>query len=487
MTQSDLNTANVRMDRRDFLKKTTRTAGAMGAWALGAGVSASLSGCGTSVAPQATAGERAQAQAALGQLTWSNWSEGQTCHPQAILSPSSEAELAQIIQKAPNVRVVGSGHSFMPLVCSDQTIVSLDPLAGVMAHDSHQLTATVLGGTKLSQLARDLEIIGQETINLPDVLYQSLGGAMSTATHGTGKDTCAMHHYATQIKLMTADGQTLTCSAHENADVWSAAKVSLGALGVITEVTLQNRPARKLHRKVWVQTLKSVLADGAKLFEQYEHFELLYLPHTGFCIMISHSPYDGVIEPRLASKDDDGLGDLKKLRDQVPAFLRPLFARFLISDGQIMEEAKDQSWRVLAQPRPSKFNESEYHIPKEHGFACFERVCATMDSLPQTYYPIEFRLTKGDDAWLSPFYQRDCHSIAVHASHVEPYDYLLSTIGPIFKSFGGRPHWGKLNDLGFNELAALYPRWHDFLKIRAQLDPHGKFSNDYTRRIFNLA
>ena len=469
--------------RRAFLKNT---GAAVSTIALG-GVASTLSGCGNAVAPQTTAGEQARLQAGLGQLTWNNWSEGQTCHPQAILTPTSEAELAQIIRSAPNVRFVGSGHSFMPLVCTEQTIVSLDPLAGVMAHDAQKVTATVLGGTKLSQLARDLEVIGQETINLPDVLYQSLAGAISTATHGTGKDTCAMHHYATQIKLMTADGQILTCNAQENAEVWSAAQVSLGALGAITEVTLQNRPARQLHRKVWVQTLQSVLRDGATLFEQLEHFELLYLPHTGFCILISHTPYEGEIEPRLASKDDDGLNDLKQLRDKVPAFLRPLFARFLIKDGEVLEEAKDQSWRVLAQPRPSKFNESEYHIPKEHGFACFERVCAAMDQLPNTYYPIEFRLTKGDDAWLSPFYQRDCHSIAVHASHVEPYDYLISTIGPIFKHFGGRPHWGKLNDLGFKELAELYPRWQDFLRIRAQLDPRGKFVNDYTRRIFNLA
>ena len=470
--------------RRAFLKNS---ATAVGAVALGSGAASILSGCGNSVAPQTTAGEQARQQAGLGQLTWNNWSEGQSCHPQAVLTPSTESELAQIIRTAPNVRFVGSGHSFMPLVCSDQTIISLDPLAGVMAHDAQKHTAVVLGGTKLSQLARDLEIIGQETVNLPDVLYQSLAGAMSTSTHGTGKDTCAMHHYATQIKLMTANGEILTCNAEKNADIWAAAKVSLGSLGAITEVTLQNRPARKLHRKVWVQSLKSVLANGAKLFEQLEHFELLYLPHTGFCILISHTPYEGEIEPRLASKDDDGLNDLKQLRDKVPAFLRPLFARFLIKDGEIIEQAKDQSWRVLAQPRPSKFNESEYHIPKEHGFACFEQVCATMDKLPNTYYPIEFRLTKGDDAWLSPFYQRDCHSIAVHASHVEPYDYLLSRIGPIFKQFGGRPHWGKLNDLGFKELAELYPRWQDFLRIRAQLDPRGKFTNDYTRRIFNLA
>ena len=207
---------NPNQHRRAFLKNS---ATAVGAVALGSGAASILSGCGNSVAPQTTAGEQARQQAGLGQLTWNNWSEGQSCHPQAVLTPSTESELAQIIRTAPNVRFVGSGHSFMPLVCSDQTIISLDPLAGVMAHDAQKHTAVVLGGTKLSQLARDLEIIGQETVNLPDVLYQSLAGAMSTSTHGTGKDTCAMHHYATQIKLMTANGEILTCIAEKNADI----------------------------------------------------------------------------------------------------------------------------------------------------------------------------------------------------------------------------------------------------------------------------
>lgn len=473
------------MDRRTFLKTSAQT---VGAGALLAGT-ASLSGCGNAVAPSITVGEHTRNSAALGQATWSNWSEAQACHPHAMLTPTSEAELAQIIRSAQNVRFVGAGHSFMPLVCTDQTIVSLDPLAGVMAHHPERLTATILGGTRLSQVNRDLDVVGQALINLPDVVYQSLAGAISTATHGTGTEFYALHHYITELKLMTAEGEILVCSPQQNPEVFRAAQVSIGSLGAITEVTLQNRKPLNLHRKVWVMKLADVLRDGPDLFKKHAFFELYYLPHTKFCVVIAHDAYEGALQPRKKSEDDSGLQDLKQLRDKVPAFLRPFFARFLINDGEVLEEAKDQAWRLLAQPRPSKFNESEYHIPREKGFECFAQVCAKMDSLPQTFYPIEFRVIKGqgDQAWLSPFYERDTHSIAVHAAYNEPYDYLLSEIGPIYKSFGGRPHWGKFNDLGFADFERLYPRWHDFLKIRAQIDPRGKFLNDYTRRIFNLA
>ena len=416
---------------------------------------------------------------------WQNWSELQKCNPASIETPTNEEALIEIMGKAKTVRFAGTGHSFMPLIPTDQTIVSLDAFSGIISKDDTNLTARVKAGSKLAYLAREFNDKGQAFMNLPDINTQSLAGAMNTGTHGTGREFMAMHAYVKALKLITPKGEEFECSATENPEIFQAAKVSIGSLGIITEYTIQNRNAYALHRVGTFRSLEWVLKNGPAEFDKHDHYELYYLAHTGMCYTIQHNVHTGPLKPKEKSEDEDYLSTFKSVRDYLfwaPSIRQSLMKQFL-EDGKVEEDFSDDAWRLLSQARVSKFNESEYHVPKENAFACFKKVCDTIDSMKNTYYPVEFRIIKKDDAWLSPF-QQDTMSIAIHASYDEEYQYLIKDFGPIYRSFGGRPHWGKLNDFTKEEFKKAYPRWDDFLAVRQKCDPENKLLNDYLKKIF---
>lgn len=459
------------MKRSDFLKQ-------IGTTAIGGTVlTGSLSSC----------KDYQRADYSEAKVGWENWSGLQRCNPVAVLTPATDEQLIDAMNKAKGIRFVGSGHSFMPLVPTNDTIISLDTFSGIVSTDDKNITARVKAGSKLAYLSREFDKKGQAFMNLPDINTQTLAGAISTATHGTGKDFKAIHGYIKALKLITPKGEILECSETENPDVFQAAKVSLGCLGAITEVTLQNRKSYTLHRLVTFQTLDWVLQNGTALFDKHQHFEVFYIPHTKMCMVIRHDVHTGTLKPRQTSEDEDGLQTLMDLRNYLSwsSPLRKWAAQLFLEDGMVVEDYSDDSWRLLAQARVSKFNESEYHVPKENAFACFKKVCELIDSKKETFFPVELRIIQGDDAWLSPFYQRDCMSIAIHASNKEEYKYLLTDFGPIYRNHDARPHWGKLNDMSKEQLAAVYPKFNDFLAVRKRCDPEGKLLNDYLKSIFS--
>ncbi len=417
---------------------------------------------------------------------WMNWSELQKCNPKQFASPTSEDALIEIMQKAEQLRFAGTGHSFMPLVPTDNTIISLDAMSGVISTDKLTNTAKVKAGSKLAYLAREFDDIGQAFVNLPDINTQTLAGATSTATHGTGANFMAMHAYFKSMRIITPQGEVIDCSENDNRNIFYAAKVGIGSLGAITEVTLQNRPAYALHRVVTFKTLAWVLKNAENEMLSNEHAEFCYIPHSGMCLYIKHDIHEGELNPRLVSEDEDSLDLLKQVRNYTSWFpwLQKNTISFSMEEDAIIEDYSDDSWRLLSQARVSKFNESEYHMPFENGIDCFKKVCELMDTKKDAYYPIELRVTKQDDAFLSPFYKRDTISVAIHAANTEKYQYLLKDFGPIFKLHEGRPHWGKLNNFTKNDFAKSYPMWNEFLEVRERCDPKGKLLNSYTSKIF---
>ncbi|TDL99440.1 MAG: FAD-dependent oxidoreductase [Flavobacteriaceae bacterium] len=417
---------------------------------------------------------------------WKNWSELHKANPKVIAAPKDEAELVKLMKEAKTVRFAGTSHSFMPLIPNDDTIISLDNFKGVLSVDKEKVQARVGAGTKLFFLSSELDKHGQALASIPDINTQSFAGAMSTGTHGTGKKWQAMHAYVKAIKIVAPTGVVYECSETQNPDIFQAAKVSVGTLGAITEVTLQNRPAYNVHKTVKVQELDWVWKNAQNSFETAEHFEIYYIPHTNLVALLTSEIHEGEVQDRPNSEDENALKDLKMLRDYFSwsPWLRKKLASTMGKPDDVIEDFKDKSFKSLAQPRVTKFNESEYHIPKENAFACFKEVVELIDSMPGTYYPVELRNIKQDDAWLSPFYMKDCYSIAVHADNTEEYQYLLDDFGKIFRKHGGRPHWGKLNDFTKEDFAAAYPKWNDFLAVRQKLDPEGKLLNEYTRKIF---
>ncbi len=418
---------------------------------------------------------------------WRNWSGLQQCQPQRFFVPADEAELAQALRSAPaqqRWRCVGAGHSFTPLVPTDDWLVSLDRLSGVAPGAAAQ-TARVQGGTRLAVLSRQLDALGWALPNLPDVDVQSWAGAISTATHGTGRNLPALHAQVQALRLVTARGDILECSATRNPELLAAAKVSLGSLGVIAEAQVAVVPAYNLHRRVWLEPAPQLLERAPQLAQQHRNFEFYYLPFTGYAAAITHDIDDSgqVLDAHAA--DEDVLRDLRLLRDWLgfAPGLRRKVAGWLI-DPQQTEEARNRAWKLLSTQRPTRFNETEYHLPREAGVACVKEVIAALEQRNDVFFPLEFRFVAADDAWLSPFYQRESCSIAVHAAAGEAHAYLLSEIGPIFRRHGGRPHWGKLHDLGAAQLALLYPRFQDFVQLRRELDPQGRFLNPHLRQLF---
>jgi FAD-linked oxidoreductase len=429
------------------------------------------------------------AQAQPRTIRWKNWSEVQQCQARSLATPADEQALCDLLRNAGGtVRCVGAGHSFTPLVPTDDTIVSLERMAGVLSHDKAGMTATLRAGTRLAMISRQLDSQGLALRNLPDIDMQSLAGAISTGTHGTGASLQALHADVTALRLVSPQGELVEWDEARHPEQMAAARVSLGSLGVITQATMRVVPSFNLHRKVWLRPVNELLEQAPELARKHRHFEFYYLPFTGYAAAITHDEYKGgdVLVPQ--PQDEDMLRDLRRLRDWLGKFpdLRRWTAGKLI-DPDLSEEAKNRSWKLLSTARPTRFNETECHVPREEGIACVREVIAALEKRNEVFFPMEFRFVKADDAWLSPFYKRDSCSIAVHAAHGEAYDYLLSDIGPIFRKHGGRPHWGKLHNLGAKELAGLYPRWNDFLALRQQMDPKGRMLNQHLRSLFGVA
>jgi len=420
---------------------------------------------------------------------WKNWSEVQQCQAQSLATPADEQALADLLANSGGtVRCVGAGHSFTPLVPTNGTIISLERMSGILSHDKAAMTATLRAGTRLAAVSRQLDAVGLALRNLPDIDMQSLAGAISTGTHGTGAGLQAMHADVVALRLVTPQGEIVEWDQERHPEQMAAARVSLGSLGVITQATMRVVPSFSLHRKVWLSPVDEMLEQADALARKHRHFEFYYLPFTGYAAGIAHDECAGVDVLAPQSQDEQMLSDLRKLRDWLGRFpdLRRWAAGKLI-DESMTEEARNRSWKLLSTARPTRFNESECHVPREQGIACVREVIAALEKRNDVFFPMEFRFVKGDDAWLSPFHKRDSCSIAVHAAHGEPHDYLVSEIGPIFRKHGGRPHWGKLHNLMAKELAALYPRWNDFLALRQQMDPRGRMLNPHLRSLFGVA
>lgn len=420
-------------------------------------------------------------------IPWTNWSGSQRCLPQARKAPQSLAELQQIIAAAPGVvRPVGAGHSFMPLVPTDDTIVSLSRMAGVVAHNADKNQATILAGTRLGDIGTPLAARGQALKNMPDIDEQSLAGALGTATHGTGAQLGCLSSFVKEIELVTANGEVLRCSAGNNPDIFNAARVNLGAVGVVTEVVMENQPKYRLKRESSWLPIEDILQQAHSLADNNRNFEFYYIPFSGMGFIDLHNITEAQPSRTEEMDQNDGANTLKDVRDYLgwSDTIRELVLNSFMS-GIKKEVVVANSWQNYAKERNVRFNEMEYHLPREAMVEAFKEIRKTVeDNFSEVFFPFEVRFIQSDDIWLSPFNGRETCSIAVHRYFEEDYKPLFKAIEPIFKKYGGRPHWGKLNTMTGAELAKLYPQWNDFNEVRRQLDPDGKFLNSYLQQMF---
>jgi len=399
---------------------------------------------------------------------WSNWSGGVACHPARQLMPAHEDALAQALRDARSadgaVRVVGTGHSFTPLCATDGTLVSLDAMEGMVSCEPAALRATVWAGTKLHALGAPLRAAGMALENMGDIDQQALAGAISTGTHGTGRDLGSLSTQVVGLRLLLASGEWCDCAPDREADLFAAARLALGTLGIITRVTLRLVSAYRLHARTWIAPLEECLADLPALIAAHRHCEFFWSPHDDACALKTLHPTDAETVPDAPP----------------PSAPTERLARYLAP------ERVDWSDRVFPSARERRFEEMEFAVSAARGTDCLREIRHLMRTRhPDIAWPVEYRTLRADDIPLSPAYGRDSVTISIHQGAALPYQAFFADAEAVFRNHDGRPHWGKRHTYTARDLRDRYPLWHQFAAVRARVDPAGRFLTPYLRELLD--
>ena len=424
---------------------------------------------------------------------WSNWTGDQRCAPESIERPGSEQEVADSIRRAARsgrpLRVAAAGHSFSDIVLTDGHQLKLDRMNRVLRTDRESGLAEVEGGISINALGPALARHGLALENQGDVDPQSVAGAISTATHGTGAGFRNLSAQVAGLRLITAAGEPLECSEEVEPDLFRAARVGLGALGVITRVTLRCTPLYTLRRCDAPVPLDEVLGD-LDAWVGRERFELFVFPYTRVALTRVTETVPG--PPAPLSPAREWLEDVVLENAALGAFVRagrvaprtiPLLNRTIARLLQPTERV-DHSFRVYPNKRKVRFTEMEYALPREAGAEALERVLAMVERrrLPISF-PLEFRFVAADDAYLSPSNGRETAYVAVHVYRGMEHETYFRAAESIMREYDGRPHWGKRHYRTAADLAPSYPDWDRFAAARERLDPDRRFRNDYLDRV----
>lgn len=425
--------------------------------------------------------------------SWANWSGWVKCAPKSIESPQSEGDLSRVVRNATGpVRVAGSGHSFTRLVETNGTIISMDGLTGVDLCNLQQREVNVWGGTRICDLGLPLKDYDLALANQGDIDRQTITGAIGTGTHGTGRALGSLSTQLAAFRLVTAAGDVLHCSPEVNNDVFEGGRVSLGSLGVMSQVRVKCRPAYKLEEHIWPMDVNHCLGRLDAFDDANRHFEFFWFPYADNVIAKTlNETQKGAPDPRPPEARSMRRAENRVFQMACEAgrflpFLKPSLQRYLTNSSG---ESTRIRWSCEAFPSPRTvlFNEMEYAIPTENGADCVREIAAYIRGRRfNVMFPIEFRRVADDDIWLSPFYGRPSVTISIHQYAKQRYRRFFDGCEAIFRSYGGRPHWGKLHSLKAKDFEALYPKWGDFLALRQRLDPDRKFVNPHLKDIFGL-
>jgi FAD/FMN-containing dehydrogenase len=426
--------------------------------------------------------------------TWRNWAGNQKANPLSIEAPKSVSELSAIVSRASErgqkVKAVGSGHSFTSAAATDGRMIRLENLSGILHIDHETCQVTVGAGTRLSDLNTLLHAEGLALANLGDIAYQTVAGAISTSTHGTGKALTGLAGQVIAMKLINGQGDIIECSKSVNSHIFDVARVSVGALGVITEYTLQAVPSFRLRALEQPMRLDDVLENAHDLATAHDHFEFFWIPHTKWALTKRNNRTEDELQPLPRVKgwidktfmENYAFGALCRVGRARPSLI-PRLATALPSSGS--REYVDQSFKIFASPRIVRFYEMEHALPVEALVPALKEIRAMVDRKGYLLnFPVEVRFTKGDDVPLSTAYGRDSAYIAVHVYKGMECEPFFRDVEDILRVYDARPHWGKMHYRDADELSKLYPRWDEFIALRNQLDPQRTFSNAYSDTVF---
>ncbi|MFB9462440.1 D-arabinono-1,4-lactone oxidase [Streptomyces cinereospinus] len=426
--------------------------------------------------------------------TWRNWGGTVAARPAREVAPASVEELADAVRRAAEdglrVKAVGSGHSFTSIAVTDGLLIHPHLLTGIRHIDREAGTVTVEAGTPLKRLNVALAREGLSLTNMGDIMEQTVSGATSTGTHGTGRDSASIAAQIRGLELVTADGSVLTCSERRNPDVFAAARIGLGALGVVTAVTLAVEPLFLLTAREEPMTFDRVTGSFDELWAENEHFEFYWFPHTESTHTKRNNRSAGPERPVGQVKgwfEDEFLSNgvfqvANRVGRAVPAAV-PAIAR-ISSRALSARTYTDIPYKVFTSPRRVRFVEMEYAVPREAAVATLRELKAMVDrSRLRISFPVEVRTAPADDITLSTASGRDTAYIAVHMFQGTPHQAYFTAAERIFTAHEGRPHWGKVHTRDAEYVAGVWPRFGEFTALRDRLDAERLFQNDYLRRV----
>jgi L-gulono-1,4-lactone dehydrogenase len=428
---------------------------------------------------------------------WRNWGRNQRCTPVAVDEPQSLLEVVESVEAAAQtgqtVKVVASGHSFSDVACTNGRMLRVGALDRVVAVDREAKTATVEAGIPLWRLNEELARRDLALSNLGDIDRQSIAGATSTGTHGTGLHFGSIAAAIVGLELVAGTGEVSRCSANEEPEIFHSARVGLGALGVVTQVTLQCEPLFKLRAVEEPKPWPGLLAEWDGIVEANEHVDCYWFPHTDTCTVKTSNRTDDPIRARRGYKkwkSDIYYGNIRHglsaargrwQPEKIPELTRELVAGFHRG------ERVDLSYNVFCTTRLVRFVEMEYAIPRAEMVRGLSGIRALIEREGfRVDFPIEIRAIGADDIPLSMGAGRETCYLAVHLSAGTEFEPYFRGVEAIMDGLGGRPHWGKFHFQTERVLSTRYPQWEQFRAVRRRLDPHGRFRSAYTDRVLGL-
>jgi L-gulono-1,4-lactone dehydrogenase len=439
---------------------------------------------------------------ALGPGEWRNWAGTATATPARRAQPRSEGEISAAVKDAAAaglpVRALGSGHSFTPAAATSGLALDLSLWTGVTAADTRTGLVTVRSGTTLRALNAALAEFGLALANLGDIDRQTIAGALATGTHGTGARLGGLATQVEALDLILADGSAVSCSATARPELFAAACVGLGALGVVSAVTLRCVPSFTLAADERPMPVEQVIEEFDALAAANDHFEFYWFPYGRQALVKRDNriPDAGPAAParmpgwrrfwEFEVMENAAFGTLCRVGRAAPRLI-PALNR--ISSAALSARSyTDASYRVFVTPRRVRFVESEYAVPRESLPGVLAELRRAVPRLADpVMFPVEVRVAAADDIWLSTAYGRDTAYIAIHQYTGLPYRAYFDLFESVVATVAGRPHWGKLHTLDAGRLGPLYPRFEDFRRVRAEVDPEYRFGNAYLGRVFGPA